>query len=217
MGLTKISSCKRIEAKERPRARIPGASLRPSWLTCVDVLEVPPLSTNACTHYFITVSHYAIPPKHGATAVPFLARQMKPQKPSRSSPLRVRTPNTPIFSLENMRSLFAIRLSIVASETASSSQRYSRTFGSFEMRCRESTSAAESGRRRRRPVSSVGVLPAGTSRLIRCLHLALGVLPRGRRLSQPPPGDPQEGGRRRCGGVSVRRHSSSSGVEVPPS
>src|SRR5215216_7112349 len=44
------------------------------------------------------------------------------------------------------------------------------------MGCRESTSSAESGRRTRRSVSSMGVLPAGTLRLIDCLRSAVGVL-----------------------------------------
>src|SRR5687767_2875117 len=44
------------------------------------------------------------------------------------------------------------------------------------MRCRESTSSAESGRRTRRSVSSMGLLPAGTLLLIGCLRSAVGVL-----------------------------------------
>src|SRR5918992_6157538 len=44
------------------------------------------------------------------------------------------------------------------------------------MRCRVSTSSAESGRRTRRSVSSMGLLLAGTLRLIDCLRSAVGVL-----------------------------------------
>src|SRR5215210_304279 len=50
-------------------------------------------------------------------------RRTNPQKPSKSALPRSLTPNRPIFSSESMRSLCAMKLLIVASETSSSSHR----------------------------------------------------------------------------------------------